>query len=218
MTVLSLADIRLAQVAAQVVARASHQQAADFATLAERLGAFLSSRAPGPCVFTMSIPLEATIQPAPTKRGKARKPVKLLLAPRLNEYAAMPPWTLKLARAEIDRRILEARAAWPCWDCGSARVVTNQRVKHGKRSSMVDKLSVTGGRPRIIEVVRRSSREVDEVAIDILGGKLVVDRLIWAGVIAGDTRKLLVRMPRWERAKPGQGRLDVAVYELPSGA
>ena len=39
---------------------------------------------------------------------------------------------------------------------------------------------------------------------DVLGGKLAVDRLTWAGVIAGDAAKHLVRRPRWVTVPRGE--------------
>ena len=210
---LGLEDLRLARIAASVVAQAKTPRQAEFRALIDRLDAAIAVQAPGPLVFELSIPIRTDVTPI-GKKGRPRKTVTVVLAPSLNEYAGMAPWMLKTARAELDTRIRERCGHHPAYDCGSVRNVVVRAVKHGARTTKVDKLEVSGGARRIIEVTRHSSREVDELAVDILGGKLVVDRLTWAGVIAGDQRKHLVRVPRWVRCKPGEGKLDVRVYEM----
>lgn len=211
---MNLEDLRLARMAAAVVAQAKTPRQADFRALIGRLDAAIVAHTPGPLVFELSIPIRTQVTPISKRTGRPRKTVDIVLAPSLNEYAGMAPWMLKLARAELDNRIRERCGHHPACDCGSVRKVELKTVKHGKRTSKVEKLEASGGRRRIIEVVRHSSREVDELAVDILGGKLVVDRLIWAGVIAGDQRKHIVRVPRWVQCKPGEGKLDVRVYEI----
>lgn len=210
---MNLEDLRLARIAASVVAQAKTPRQAEFRALIDRLDAAIAAQAPGPLVFELSIPIRTDVTPI-GKKGRPRKTVTVVLAPSLNEYAGMAPWMLKTARAELDNRIRERCGHHPAYDCGSVRKVDLKAVKHGERTSTVEKLEVTGGRRRIIEVVRHSSREVDELAVDILGGKLIVDRLTWAGVIAGDQRKHLIRVPRWVQCKPGEGKLDVRVYEI----
>ena len=205
-------------------ARTPHQTA--FQSLVSRLDNEIAARTPGPLVFEMSFPIRTQVTPPSKRPGKVRKSVDVVLAPSLNEYAGMAPWMLLLARAELDRLIRERCGYHPQCDCGSMRNVVVKHVKRtvratksakptspSERVSKVEKIEVSGGRRRIIEVVRHSSQEVDELAVDILGGKLVVDRLIWAGVIAGDDRTKLVRMPRWVRCAPGNGKLEVRVYE-----
>lgn len=211
---MNIEDLRLARMAAAVVAQAKTPKQAEFRALIDRLDTEIAAHTPGPLVFELSFPIRTEVTPISKRTGCPRKTVNIVLAPSLNEYAGMAPWMLKIARAELDNRIRERCGHHPAYDCGSARNVVIKTVKHGKRSSKVEKLDVSGGRRRIIEVVRHSSREVDELAVDILGGKLVVDRLLWAGVIAGDQRKHLVRIPRWVPSKPGEGRLDVRVYEM----
>lgn len=216
-TALDEADLRTALLGADVLRHAKsvdHETRERFADLANRIRVVLSQVGKGPLCFRMQIPLEAILPRPPGRDGEPRADLRLRLAPRLNEYAAMDPWTLKLAREELDRRIERAKTRCPAWDCGSERKITLEQVHRGRRVTKVPKLHVTGGRRRIAVVTRWSSREVDELAVDILGGKLIVDRLIWAGVLAGDSRKLLGRIPRWERSKPGEGRLEIAVHEV----
>jgi hypothetical protein len=210
---MNIDDLRLTRMATAVVAQAKTPRQAEFRALLNKLDAAIAVQTPGPLVFELSIPIRTEVTPI-GKKGRPRKTVEIVLAPSLNEYAGVAPWMLKLARAELDKRIRERCGHHPACDCGSVRKVELKIVKHRKRTSKVEKLEVFGGRRRIIEVVRHSSREVDELAVDILGGKLVVDRLIWAGVIAGDQRKHIVRVPRWVQCKPGDGKLDVRVYEM----
>lgn len=211
---LDLEDLKLARMGAVVLAQARTPRQTAFQNLVTRLDSEIAARTPGPLVFELSLPIRTLVTPPSKTPGKTRKTVNIVLAPSLNEYAGMAPWMLKIARAELDNRIRERCGHHPAYDCGSVRSVHIVKVKHGKRTTKVEKLDVSGGRQRIIEIVRHSSREVDELAVDILGGKLVVDRLIWAGVIAGDQRKHIVRVPRWVRAKPEEGKLEVRVYEM----
>lgn len=210
---MNIEDLRLARIAAQVLSISQNPKSAEFRALVSRIDSEISARTPGPIVFEMSFPIRTKVTPPSKRPGKVRKSVDVVLAPSLNEYAGMSPWMLLLARAELDRLIRERCGYHPQCDCGSVRNVVVKPVKRGERISKVEKLEVSGGRRRVIEVVRHSSQEVDELAVDILGGKLVVDRLIWAGVIAGDDRSQLGRIPRWVRCPPGQGRMEVRVYE-----
>lgn len=221
-------EIRTALVALKVVATLKASGDSTLPTECAALASLLTARAvdadAAVCVFRIALPLETIVTPVrkPRKRkslrplpAKAPKPVKVKLAPLLNEYAGMQGWTLALARAEIDQRLAAAKLLWPAWDCGSKREVYEHTVKVKGRSIVRPRLRVEGGGRRIVEVVRHSSREPDELAVDILGGKLSVDRMIWAGVLAGDQRKHLGRRCRWVPAKPGQGWLEIVVYELP---
>jgi hypothetical protein len=210
---MDIEDLKLARMGAVVMSQARTPRQTAFAGLISRLDAEIAARTPGPLVFEMSFPIRTKVTPPSKRPGKVRKAVDIVLAPSLNEYAGMAPWMLLLARAELDRLIRERCGYHPTCDCGSVRNVVVKSVKRGERIANVEKLEVSGGRRRIIEVVRHSSQEVDELAVDILGGKLVVDRLIWAGVIAGDNRAQLVRLPRWVRCAPGNGKLEVRVYE-----
>lgn len=111
----------------------------------------------------------------------------LELAPTMNAYSSMPGWARGRLRTAVDWMIAATVA------------------KQGK--------PLAGGARRRVVVTRHSSREVDDCAVDVLGGKVAVDRLVVAGILAGDSRKWLEREPRWSYAKPGQGRLVVEVHE-----
>lgn len=75
-----------------------------------------------------------------------------------------------------------------------------------------------GGRRRAVVVTRESSVRPDEESLDAhLGAKVALDRLVQAGVLRGDTHDWLVRYGTWQRAKPGEGRVVVDVYEIADG-
>lgn len=225
-----LRDVRLACAALAENPRATTPTRQRFAALAARVGDVVLRESPGVKVFEVVMPLTVKIPRPPPRakkpgRGAGAAPAKprkaffeIKLAPRLNELVAMKPWELEKSRAEIDTWIQNALAAWPAWDCGSARSIEPKVVRKRKGgTSVVDRLIVTGGRRRIVEVVRRSSGRLDEVTVDASGGKLVIDRMVWAGVLAGDSTDKVLRRARWEPAPPGQGTLEVHVYELAAG-
>ncbi len=70
------------------------------------------------------------------------------------------------------------------------------------------------GARRRVTVTRYSSSEPDEIAVDLIGGKAVLDVLVSIGVLAGDSRKHLDREARWIRCAKGEGRLVVEVEEV----
>ena len=75
-----------------------------------------------------------------------------------------------------------------------------------------------GGRRRAVVVTRESSVRPDEESLDAhLGAKIPLDRLVQAGVLRGDSHDWLVRYGTWQRAKPGEGRVVVDVYEIADG-
>lgn len=224
--VLPIDDLRALRLACSALAQnpaATKATRARYTALADRVGDVVMRELPGPKVFELCLPLVVKL-PRPPPRAlkkalrsaKPRKPfLDVKLAPRLNELVAMKPWELEKSRAEIDRWISDALAGWAAWDCGSARSVVPKVVKLRKGGTKtVDRLVTTGGRRRIVEVIRRSSGHMDEVTVDASGGKLVIDRLVWAGVLAGDATAHVLRRARWEPAPPGQGTLEVHVYEL----
>lgn len=224
---LSDEEIAAARFALDVVASAKTLTKATGDTmlrLSGRLRDEVAARAASVVVFRMSLPLEVEIKLPPPKRApkpgaKPKKDtLKLKLAMSLNEYCGAEPWALVKVRDELDRRIELAKGLCPAWDCGSDRKTELVKVTRGETTKRMPKLTVTGGRRRLVQVIRHSSRQVDEPAVDILGGKMVLDRLVWAGVIAGDSGKKVMRRGRWIPCLPGDGRLDVIVYELPGEA
>jgi hypothetical protein len=184
-----------------------------------------------PC-FSMTMPLTVSEDDLPRAPGarprkprpEGKKPFQLNLAPSMNVYAGLDPWVLEKARVEIDRRIELAKSCFPRWSCGA--LVERPMVPQKRRATaireartvVVEKLVVTGGRRRIVEFTRHSTQDVDEPAIDILGGKLLIDRLVWAGIIRGDSGEDIVRRGRWVKAPPKQGFVKLVVYEMPRDA
>ena len=61
-----------------------------------------------------------------------------------------------------------------------------------------------------------SSRRIDDVSVDVVGGKIPVDRLVQAEILVGDSAKWLEREAAWEPCEPGEGRVIVEVYDLPA--
>ena len=165
----------------------------------------LAARAPRELVFRLELPIE------PVNLGKpGKKPVLIPLTPSLNVYSGMKGWARAKARTEVDRRIVVTKATWPGWHCGirkRAKVVGGEPVI----------VAVPGtGRRRLVRLVRRSSRRVDEITVDVAGGKICVDRLTQAEILAGDSAKWLEREAAWEPCDPGDGRVIVEVYDLPA--
>jgi hypothetical protein len=147
-----------------------------------------SARAFGDLVFRMVLPLKVDVAPGP--RSKRTKPLTLALAPTLNSYASMESWQRQKVYQHVDVRIMAEMAAWP-----RCKLMANPR-------------------PRGVRVTRYSSVLMDEVSVDSAGGKIVIDRLVHAGILMGDTSAQLQREARWERAAPGGGNLLVEIFDL----
>ena len=152
--------------------------------IAERAG----EQAWGVKVFEWRLPLSTsrTI----LKGKKAGKIVDDPLAPTLNVYASMPTWKRAKLYKALDMRILAQLAEWPRADL---------------RGDV---------RRRAVRVTRHSSSMPDEITVDVIGGKVPIDRLVQRGILCGDTAKLLDREPQWVLAPPSKGYLLIEVYEL----
>ncbi|NBC17182.1 MAG: hypothetical protein GVY18_07685 [Bacteroidetes bacterium] len=143
----------------------------------------------------------------------------LPFAPTMNEYAAKKQrkWALKKLNKEVDELIEAVKPAWPLWDMGVERrtepKMVDGRLSLTKRGKVRVRTIVEGGWRRHVVVTRYSSRQPDELSVDVVGGKLVVDRLVLAGVLRDDSPRWCVREARWEQAPPGRGSLRVDVYE-----
>ncbi|NUO50700.1 MAG: hypothetical protein HOV80_17760 [Polyangiaceae bacterium] len=144
----------------------------------------------GPQVFFLQLPLE--------------------LAPSLNVFARMPWFKRHEMHATVDGFVRSAMSFWPQWHAGFELEAYVKKTKKGTRPAVRRK----GGRRRGVVVTRNSVRPVDEISVDILGGKLPLDRLVQAGVLRDDNAKWCERRPQWVPAHPKQGFLTVAVYEL----
>ena len=228
-------EIGMLALAVDVITKAPRLGDADrprFANLALRLADERAVRSTTLPSFVLTMPLTVSEDDLPRAPGarprrprpEGKKAFQLPLAPTLNVYSGLDSWVLEKARAEVDRRIELAKAASPGWSCGALveKPMVPQKRKAtattAARTVVVEKLVVTGGRRRIVEFTRHSTKPVDEAAIDILGGKLLIDRLVWAGVIRGDSGEDIIRRGRWVKAAPGAGFVKVTCYEVPREA
>lgn len=142
------------------------------------------ARSRGAKVYEIALPLSRK-----TTTG-AGKEYTVPIAPTLNAYESMKPWVQAKVRKEVDARIMAELHRWP------AALLRGQR------------------RARQVVVTRRSSSMPDEISVDVVGGKIPIDRLVHLGVLAGDTQALLDRDAQWRQARPGEGALVVEVFEV----
>jgi hypothetical protein len=146
----------------------------------------------GAKVFELRLPLSE--RRMKTKGKRVGQEFVHKIAPTMNEYAGMEPFQRAALRKELDLRILAELAKWP----------------HARLGGDV--------RRRGVRATRASTQILDELTVDVIGGKAPIDRLVQAGVLAGDTRELLARDAVWVVAPPGSGYFLVEVYELlPAG-
>lgn len=110
-------------------------------------------------------------------------------SPTMNTFAGMKVWMKKRLRVELDSQAARLCEAYP-----------NARLHGAKRK-------------RWVRVTRFSIKKVDEVSVDILGGKMPIDSLVRVGVLAEDNQEFLHREAKWEKAQMGQSHLLVEVFE-----
>lgn len=169
---------------------------------------------------------------------------KLVCAPTLNEYNALDPWKKGHVCDALDAEIARLRAEWPSWSCGSVdraverpdkkvrcsdckgegNVVRKRKAGpvrvecpacNGSGKAPAPPMTVReGGRRRAVVITRESSVRPDEIAVDAIGGKIPLDRLVHAGVLRGDSPQWLVRYCDWKSVAPGEGRVVIDVYEI----
>ena len=140
----------------------------------------------------------------------------LRLAPRMNELAprgASPAMMRKKKQiqAELDSLIFVARTRHPDW---SARFETKGVIRKTKKGPRPGVMRV-GGRRRLVRVTRHSARRPDELSVDVIGGKLPIDRLVAAGILVNDNHGWLERLADWRPAHGEAQRVIVEVFELP---
>lgn len=128
----------------------------------------------------------------------------------MNEYNGMPGWMKAKVRDAIGHQIQARIGRWPSWHAGFRETGVLHKVKGVQKVAQVR----SGGRRRLIRVVRHSPRRPDEVTVDIIGGKMVVDCLVRFGVLVGDDDACLVREAEWYPSNEGDGRVVVDVFEL----
>ena len=178
-----------------------------------KAGSELAASNPGTLVFRLELPTE----PFPIRRGRTSKPVHLHLAPTMNEYAGQTAWMRALVRKELDERIAVAKFSFPRWSCSpkkSHRWVADRVTAKGRVIPGAVRSVVFGGDHRIVRVTRRSSRRLDEPSTDAIGGKIPIDRLAIADILAGDSAKWISRQAVWEAADPGEGSILLEVFAL----
>lgn len=147
-----------------------------------------SEREWGAKVYELRIPL--SIPRVLVKGKRAGKTVHDPLAPTLNVYGSMKVFHRAALYKALDLRILAELTKWP------------RALLRGEE------------RARAVRVTRFSSAPTDESSVDVIGGKVPVDRLVQRGILAGDTGALLEREGQWQVAPPGEGSLLVEVFEL----
>ncbi len=182
--------------------------------LAAKLKAEMDFVIPTNLVFRLDLPL---VMKVPRKREPNRPPIRHVLCPTLNEYDKMHSWQQMRAREEVDRRIEKAKEQWPKWHWGGVedvKMISRETNDPENPVRDVAQRRRHGGVRRGVRVIRRSSRQIDELSIDVVGGKIPIDRLVDAFVLGGDSAAWLDRKAEWEYAEPEHGSLTVEVYDL----
>lgn len=71
---------------------------------------------------------------------------------------------------------------------------------------------------RWVRVTRFSPQRVDELSVDVLGGKMAIDALVRVGVLVDDDDRHLIREPLWMKTKKGNTHVLVEVFEVANEA
>jgi hypothetical protein len=108
----------------------------------------------------------------------------------LNAYAYKKGWMKKKLRVELDRQIKELLPTFPLANLHGARL------------------------RRWVRATRFSTQRVDDLSLDVLGGKMPVDALVRCGVLADDNDAFAHREPIWEKTKRGNTHLLLEVFTL----
>lgn len=133
--------------------------------------------------------------------------VPLELAPTHNVHYGLPTWK----RIAIRKRIDAAIVACQQWPAARMRIVRAPSKAKGKRGRVVD--GGTSRRRRVV-LTRASSQEPDDITIDTMGGKMLLDCLVRGDVLRDDSRQWCAREARWERVAPGAGFCRIEVFEI----
>jgi hypothetical protein len=157
-------------------------------------------------VFRIEFPIEEL-----TLRYSLKSKVVGSICPTMNAYGSMPKWKRSLVYKALDSRI-SASLLSGRWPRKSAVKAATHKLSVKKKKVIT---TVTKGERRAVVVTRHSSRRPDEMSVDVIGGKVPIDRLVQAQVLAGDSRKWLERVAQWEPAKPGEGKLVIEVFAPP---
>lgn len=108
----------------------------------------------------------------------------------MNEYAYTKGWRKKKIRDAMD---VAVRALLPQFP---------KALTHGSHLR------------RWLRLTRFSTKRVDDLSIDVLGGKMCVDALVRCGVLEDDDHAHVIREPRWEKTKPGNTHVLVEVFSV----
>ena len=108
----------------------------------------------------------------------------------MNAYSYKRGWVKKRMRTELDTWLRELIAEIP------------GAVVYGDHKR------------RWVRVTRFSPQRVDELSVDVLGGKMAVDALVRVGVLVDDDDAHLIREPVWKKTKKGNTHVLVEVFEV----
>ncbi len=110
-------------------------------------------------------------------------------APTLNVFAYMKGWQKKKRCRALDEALRAILPSFP------------KALLHGSEAR------------RWVRVTRFSTQRVDDLSIDVLGGKLPVDSLVRCGVLHDDDDAHMIREALWLKCKRGETSVLVEVFE-----
>jgi hypothetical protein len=146
----------------------------------------------GEKVFEWRLPI---IREHILSRGKNKGKVrKKKCVPTMNDMVNMNVWEKQEVREWQEKNLLDALISWPL------AVIQDTP------------------RPRAVRVTRRSKMPPDELSCDAIGGKGLIDRMVDAGILAGDGPKHLYREALWFAGDNAGGEVLVEVFELAGAA
>jgi hypothetical protein len=108
----------------------------------------------------------------------------------MNAYAHKKGWMKKKMRQELDKAVVDLLPVWP------RALMNGAKVR------------------RWVRVTRFSTQRVDDLSVDILGGKMPVDALVRCGVLSDDNDAMAFREPRWEKTERGNTHVLVEVFTI----
>lgn len=108
----------------------------------------------------------------------------------LNQYAQAKGWQKKKLRNALDDALRATLPGFP------------KALLHGAQLQ------------RWVRVTRFSTQRVDELSVDLLGGKMPTDSLVRCGVLHDDNERFMIREPRWEKTKPGTTHVLIEVFAV----
>lgn len=111
-------------------------------------------------------------------------------APRLNEYAYLKVWMKDRLRKELDDEARELMKRWPAADLYGAQ------------------------KTRWVRVTRFSRNKIDELSVDVVGGKMPIDSLVRVGILHDDNQRFLIREARQLTTSHGNTHVLIEVFEV----